>query len=81
MLAGGAVVVYGIFSALAPLIGLYQGALNDPLNQPEGTELNTSKAMLAGIGIGAIGAPFLLTGVVLTRIAAFRRRRARRAAV
>lgn len=81
MLVGGAVVVYGIYLALSALVGLYQANLADPLNQPENAESQVSRAMLRGVLVGAGGAPVLLAGVIMSRVAAFRRRRARRMSI
>ena len=63
---------------IAP-VGDYNANLTDALNQPDGAEAQVSSAMLHGVYVGAAGAPFLITGVILARISAFRRRRARRA--
>ena len=38
MFAGLGVILWGVYLALSPLAGLYQGAIDDPLGQPEGTE-------------------------------------------
>ena len=74
ILVGGCVMAFGGYRALAALGGLYQANLADPLNQPEGAEKATSDAMIKGVMIGAVGAPFFLTGCVLWRFSARRAR-------
>jgi hypothetical protein len=65
-LAGAAIILYGLGSALIAFAGLYQGALDDAMNQPEGTEKAVSDAMWRNAIIGAAGIPFFLVGSFLT---------------
>jgi hypothetical protein len=80
MLAGGAVMLYGIYLALRQLIGLYQGVMTDPLGQPEGTEAAVQQGMIDGVKIGAVGVVPFLVGVYLFRGAVARKLRRRLAA-
>jgi len=73
MLAGGAVVIVAIYLALQELGGLYGGALNDPLGQPDGTEKAVSERMIRAVIIGAVGVPFFIVGTVLVKAALFKR--------
>ncbi len=73
VLIGGGIVLYGLWQALTPLFGLYQGALADPMGQPDGTEESVSASMLDAVKIGAIGLPFLIIGTVLLKISFYRR--------
>lgn len=77
-LGGGGVLVYGAGMALVPLVGMYQGAVDHPLDQPEGAEEGVSREMLHGVKIGAIGVVPLLAGSVLLKVAMFQRLRAGR---
>ncbi len=73
VLLGGAVALIGIGMALLAFASLYQGALADPLNQPDGAEKAVGDAMWrwAMIGVGGL-APFLL-GSVLLKMSLFHR--------
>jgi len=64
-LLGTAILLYGIGDALLDLIGLYQTALNTPLDAPPDYEQHVSHAMLVSVAIGAIGIPPLLIGSYL----------------
>jgi hypothetical protein len=75
MVAGGAVIIVGIYVALSAFAGLYAGNLSDPLNQPDGAEAGVKGDMLRGVMIGAAGAPVFIVGRVLLMVA--RRRAAR----
>ncbi|HZW08865.1 MAG TPA: hypothetical protein VFF69_03095 [Phycisphaerales bacterium] len=77
MLAGAGVMLYGIWLALRQLVGLYQGAMSDPLGQPEGTEAAAQQGMIEGVKIGAVGVVPFLIGVYLFRGAVARRLRRR----
>jgi hypothetical protein len=77
MLGGAAIMLYGIFLALRELIGLYQGVMEDPLGQPEGTEDAVQHGMFRGLKIGAIGVVPFLIGVVLFKGEVARRLRRR----
>jgi hypothetical protein len=74
ILVGAGVIAFGGYRALTALGGLYQGSLNDPMNQPEGSEKAASDAMLRGAMIGAVGVPFFLTGYVMWKFSARRAR-------
>jgi hypothetical protein len=75
MAVGGVAMLIGIWLALEPLIGLYQDTLADPLNQPEGTEKQTSGAMLRGVIVGGAGALPFLIGSALVKGAMVRKLR------
>lgn len=77
-LIGAGFILYGLGNALMELSSLYQGALNDPMNQAEGAEKAISNNMIRHLTTGAIGAPFLIVGSVLLRSSAMRRRRLRK---
>jgi hypothetical protein len=74
ILVGAGVMVLGGYRALSAYGGMVQANLNDPLNQPEGSEKATSDAMMRGVMIGGAGVPFFLTGVVMWRYSARRAR-------
>jgi hypothetical protein len=78
-LAGAAVVIVGIGMAVHELIGLYQGAINDPMHEPQGGEKAVSARMIHGVLIGAAGVPFLIIGSVLLKVTLFQRLFGRRA--
>jgi hypothetical protein len=65
--AGGAVAAACILLALAELGGLYAGAINDPLGQPESAEGDVSRRMLTFAAAGAAGAVPAMVGVFLWR--------------
>jgi uncharacterized membrane protein len=68
LLVGFAVIAWAIFHGFSALASLYQGALNDALNQPENTEVLASNAMKKAAIIGGIGAiPFLIGSFILKR--------------
>lgn len=75
-LIGIAIVVYGIGSALLEVVGMYQGALNDPLAPNDAAEAAVPANMLRSLVIGCIGIPFLLAGKAFLIVAW--RERARR---
>ena len=78
MLGGGALALYGIGTALTEVIGLYESALDAPLDAPPDQEKEASEAMIRDVVIGAVGIPPLLVGSALV-FAGFRaRRKARR---
>jgi hypothetical protein len=66
-LLGGAVAVTCIALALRELGGLYAGATNDPLGQPETAEADVSRRMLNYAAIGAAGVVPMAIGVALVR--------------
>jgi hypothetical protein len=74
-LGGGALIVVAIFHALTPLVGLYQGALSDPLGQPEGAEQAASDQMIRALLTGLPGVVMFLAGVVWLKALAARRSR------
>jgi ascorbate-specific PTS system EIIC-type component UlaA len=75
VLLGAAVMLYGLGTALAELIGLYQGALTDPLAEPAVSENDTSQAMIRAAIIGAAGIPVFVVGSVLLKITLVQRLR------
>lgn len=79
-LVGMGVVLYGLGSALLELIGLYQGALSDPLgaHDPSATQaVEPAKAvgdrMWHFAMIGMAGVPLLLVGSVMLSMGFWRR--------
>jgi hypothetical protein len=66
-LLGGAVAVTCILLALRELGGLYAGAANDPLGQPDTVEADTSRHMLDLAALGAAGVVPMGIGVALVR--------------
>ena len=77
-LLGGGIVIYGASLAILALVGMYQGALEHPLDDPKGGEQSVSRDMLAGVKIGAIGVVPLLAGSILTNVGPFQRLAAKR---
>lgn len=71
---GGATAITCIILALGTLGGLYAGAMNDPLGQPDAAEQNASHAMLVYAGIGALGVVPMVIGVYLVKGSFFPRR-------
>lgn len=70
VLAGGAVMLYGIGSALLELVGLYQGAMTDPLGDSrEGKAV--SAEMIRHVLTGAIGVLPFIIGTVLLKVSVF----------
>ena len=67
MLAGGAVLLVGIYVGFAALAGFYNDAVVNPLGRADGAEANTSASMLRGVVLGAVGIPPFLAGVVIVR--------------
>lgn len=78
MLVGGGVMLLGIVMALLQLVGLYQGVLDDALDQPMGTEDAVRFGMLHWVGIGALGVLPFLIGVVMFKGAIYKIYRRRR---
>lgn len=68
MLIGGGIMVAGILFAISAISGLYNGAVADALNQPEGTEAAATAKMMRGAFISALGVPFLVIGRIVTKI-------------
>ncbi len=73
VLLGAAVMLYGLGTALSELIGLYQGALTDPLAQAGNTEQDTSRRMIRAAVTGALGIPLFVVGAVLLKITLIQR--------
>jgi hypothetical protein len=78
MLAGSAVALYGIGTALTELTGLYQSALTDPLGGPEDQEEQVSHHMIQDVIIGGLGVPPMLVGSYMFLGLLRAKRRARR---
>lgn len=72
-LIGGAIMLAGGAYALLPLVRLYQANLADPMAQPQGAEQATSDEMIHGVLIGAVGVPIFLVGIVMMKVALFRK--------
>ncbi|MFA6044668.1 MAG: hypothetical protein WC718_06760 [Phycisphaerales bacterium] len=77
-LLGGGVILYGAGLAIVPLVGMYQGAVDHPLDQPDGAEQNVSRDMLHGVKIGAIGVVPMLAGSVLLKVAMYQKLRGKK---
>jgi hypothetical protein len=74
LLVGGAgLIVVTIYHALVPLVGLYEGAMTDPLGQPADAEQDASRRMLDALLTGLPGVVMFLLGVVWLKILAARR--------
>ncbi len=71
---GLSVTFYGASIGLRALNGLYSGAVNDALGQPDGTEERVSTEMFKGVLIGAAGTVPLLCGTVMFRVWKARRK-------
>lgn len=67
MLAGGAVLLAGIYVGFAALANFYNDSVVNPLGRADGAEANTSASMLSGVVLGAVGIPPFLAGVVIVR--------------
>lgn len=66
VVAGLGITLYGLGSALMELVGLYAGALNDPLADPaNGGERGISRRMGEHAIAGAFGVPLLIIGYFL----------------
>lgn len=78
VLLGTAIMLYGIGDALLDLVGLYQTALDAPLDAPPDYEQHVSSDMLWSVGIGAIGIPPLLIGSFLLHSLIHKKLRERR---
>jgi hypothetical protein len=76
-LIGIAILVYGVGMALMQVVGMYDAALNHPLDDRPG-ESGIPGTMLRFVLIGCVGIPFLVAGKVLLIMAYRSRRRARR---
>jgi len=70
-LAGGALVLYAIYSALAPLMGMYQGVLADPM--ADANETQVSRDMLVAVGVGAVGIVPFIAGTLMLKSVMIRR--------
>ncbi len=85
LLVGIAIIVFGMFQALRPVVAMYQEAMTDPMGseaQHSGQQdvLDSAKdkvphQMFRGIAISAVGLIPLLIGTVLIKIAIFQRLR------
>lgn len=78
MIGGGGVALYGIGSALTEVVGLYQTALTDPLEAPEGQEEAASREMIRSVVIGGVGIPPFLIGSAMVYASLRVRRQKRR---
>ncbi len=75
LLVGGGLMLYGGYLAIRELAGLYQGALNDPLGQPEGSEQHVASSMWHGLTIAGVGIVPFLVGTVWVKILLFKKLR------
>ena len=73
VLAGGAVIIFGIGMALMQLFGLYQSAMNNAMGMGATAEQDASRAMIRGVIVGACGVPFLIAGSVMLKVTLFQR--------
>lgn len=82
VLIGVAIIVFGMFQALRPVVAMYQEAMTDPMGsqtqagQPDvldSAKDDVPKKMFRGIAIGAVGLVPLLIGTVLIKVAIFQR--------
>ncbi len=73
LLAGAGVILYGLGNALLALASLYQGAVNDPLNQPANAEAGASARMTHFALVGAVGIIPMVVGSVLLKLSFFQR--------
>ncbi|MFG0282961.1 MAG: hypothetical protein ACF8R7_00935 [Phycisphaerales bacterium JB039] len=78
LVAGLALIGYGLYAGISALGDLYQGALDAPLDQPPDAEQNTRGAMLRAALIGAAGIPALLLGKLFLARDLARKRRNKR---
>lgn len=80
ILVGLVIGVGGVYLALEPVIGLYDSALNDPLDNagddPDAKELQAQ--VFTGVIVGGVGVPFLVLGTILFVTGRRRARRLRR---
>lgn len=78
LLIGIAAVCVGIYGALSTLASLYEGAMDAPLDQPDGAEEAVARNMMTFVIIGAGGLVPLLMGTLFWKRDRIRtRRRAR----
>lgn len=75
LLVGALAVGYGIFGGISALGSLYQGAMDAPLDQPEGTEKAVADVMLKSAVVGVAGFVPLLLGMYFWRMDRVRARR------
>jgi hypothetical protein len=83
LLIGIAIIVFGMFQALRPVVAMYQEAITDPMGssaqasgQPnvlDSADNDVPNQMFRGIAIGAVGLVPLLLGTVMLKIALFQR--------
>lgn len=85
LLVGIAIIVFGMFLALRPVVAMYQEAMTDPMGSEaqhsgqqdvlDSAKDDVPKKMFRGIAIAAVGLVPLLIGTVLLKIAMFQRLR------
>ncbi len=78
---GAAIVLWGVFDALVPLMNYYKANVENAMGVPDGAEQRLSGTMLRAVVKGAVGVPVLLSGSVLLKISFFQRLRKRRMVV
>ncbi|HMN39381.1 MAG TPA: hypothetical protein PKE29_00950 [Phycisphaerales bacterium] len=73
LLAGTAVVLYGLGAAIMELVHLYGSALSDPMADTPGVgaERGVSDRMIRDVIIGAIGVPPMVIGSVMLGMGLF----------
>ena len=68
LVAGAALMLYGIGTALGQFVGLYQGAVDDAMGMKANAEQDASRAMIRAVIIGACGVPLFIVGSVLLKV-------------
>ena len=85
LLVGIGVVCLGIYLALAPVVSMYQTAMDDPMKDtpvapgsPEGEDGKVVAAqMFKGLIVGVLGLPLTIAGTVLLGVSFIQRMRKR----
>jgi hypothetical protein len=68
VILGAVLMLGGATLGLAPLVAVYQHAMNDPMGEPAAPEEQTGARMARGLTLGAIGIlPFIAGTVILKR--------------
>jgi len=79
LFVGGAVMLYGIGTALHEFVGLYQGAVDNAMGMKANAEQDASKAMIRAVIIGGCGVPLFVAGSVMLKITVMQRIMGRKA--
>lgn len=75
---GAAVVLWGVFDALLPLMNYYKANVENAMGVPDGAEQQLSSTMIRAVIKGAVGVPFLIAGSVLLKVSFVQRLRRKR---